>query len=142
VDRAREPPSWTWVVEKGDTLFKIAESCGVSLDEIVRLNQIEDPDRIEVGQRLTIPGTPGQSEELRRQRRELAFARQSLAAGDFERAADRLKALRRELEIGEQGSTEILVGSRGRCEHHGVQRSGAGSLSLPARASSAPLRTP
>lgn len=57
-----------WVtVRPGDTLGEIALSEGVSLAQLVALNQIDDPDRIRIGQRLLVsvaatpsPATPGQ----------------------------------------------------------------------------------
>ncbi|WP_035571355.1 BsuPI-related putative proteinase inhibitor [Halonatronum saccharophilum] len=42
-------------VRPGDTLFEIAQRFGVSVDLIVQLNRIEDPNLIEVGQTLLIP---------------------------------------------------------------------------------------
>ncbi|PZD94140.1 hypothetical protein DNH61_19495 [Paenibacillus sambharensis] len=46
------------MVKKGDTLYKIAEKHGVTLDEIVKLNpEIENPDVIDVGMKVKIPGT-------------------------------------------------------------------------------------
>ncbi|MFL6845977.1 MAG: LysM peptidoglycan-binding domain-containing protein [Allosphingosinicella sp.] len=44
----------TYVVKGGDTLSKIAASKGVPLAELVRLNALSDPDRINVGQVLSI----------------------------------------------------------------------------------------
>jgi murein DD-endopeptidase MepM/ murein hydrolase activator NlpD len=45
----------TYTVQRGDTLSKIARQFGTTVLEIVRLNQIPDPDRIRVGQELKIP---------------------------------------------------------------------------------------
>ena len=42
-------------VQKDETLSSIARRYGVSVDSLLRYNSIKDPDRIEVGQRLTIP---------------------------------------------------------------------------------------
>ena len=42
-----------YVVQWGDTLSSIAEALGMSLDEIVALNQIENPDLIIAGSTLT-----------------------------------------------------------------------------------------
>lgn len=44
-----------WVVEAGDTLGEIAEHYGVEVERVARHNGIEDPNRIEVGQRVFIP---------------------------------------------------------------------------------------
>lgn len=43
-------------VEKGQTLWRIAHTYGVSLQSVAELNDIEDPARIRVGQALWIPG--------------------------------------------------------------------------------------
>ncbi len=45
----------TYTVRAGDTLGKIARRFGVSLDAIVRLNDIRNPDRIRAGTTLRIP---------------------------------------------------------------------------------------
>lgn len=49
-------PSYiVYVVQPGDTLFKIARRYGTTVDAIVEANDIENPDRIDVGQKLCIP---------------------------------------------------------------------------------------
>ena len=45
----------TYIVKAGDTLGKIARKFGVSLDTVVRLNDIRNPDKIKVGTSLRIP---------------------------------------------------------------------------------------
>jgi LysM repeat protein len=45
-----------YVVQPGDTLFELAQQWGCSVDDIVRLNSISNPDLIRVGQRLRKPG--------------------------------------------------------------------------------------
>ena len=42
-------------VERGDILSKIAVKYGVSVDAIIEANEIENPDRLKVGQKLFIP---------------------------------------------------------------------------------------
>lgn len=42
-------------VRPGDTLYQIGRRYGVPYQEIARLNDLPDPNRIEVGQRLQIP---------------------------------------------------------------------------------------
>jgi len=44
-----------YVVQIGDTLFQIAQKYNTSVDVIVRANNIQDPNRIEVGDTLVIP---------------------------------------------------------------------------------------
>lgn len=43
------------VVQIGDTLFRIAERYGTTVNAIVQANSIQDPDRIAVGDTLVIP---------------------------------------------------------------------------------------
>jgi LysM repeat protein len=45
----------TYDIQSGDSLGKIAATFGVSIDELMALNGITDPDHIEVGQTLKIP---------------------------------------------------------------------------------------
>lgn len=47
------------VVQKGETLYRIARNHGLTVEEVARANGIDDPTRLEVGQRLRIP--PGGS---------------------------------------------------------------------------------
>ncbi|MDQ3704640.1 MAG: LysM peptidoglycan-binding domain-containing protein [Chloroflexota bacterium] len=46
----------TYVVKAGDTLSGIADMFGLTVDDIVRANSIADPNALQVGQVLTIPG--------------------------------------------------------------------------------------
>ncbi len=43
-------------VKPGENLFRIGKAYDVSVEELVRANGIKDPDRIQSGQRLLIPG--------------------------------------------------------------------------------------
>lgn len=45
-------------VEKGDTLSKIAKEEDVSVEELAAFNNIEDPNKIKLGQRIKIPTKP------------------------------------------------------------------------------------
>lgn len=51
-----DPGSAFHVVEPGQTVWRIARTYGVELDEIVRANGMADPSRIAVGDVLQIPG--------------------------------------------------------------------------------------
>ncbi len=56
------PPSGTtqYTVKPGDTLFKIAQQFGITLNELLRLNpQISDPSRISPGQVINVPVQAG-----------------------------------------------------------------------------------
>lgn len=46
----------TYVVQKGDSLFAIAQQCDVDLDDLLAANKISAKDTIDVGQKLKIPG--------------------------------------------------------------------------------------
>jgi spore coat assembly protein SafA len=51
-----KPTTRVYIVQKGDTLFKIAERFGVPLDAVIRANpQIKDPNLIFPGQKILIP---------------------------------------------------------------------------------------
>jgi LysM repeat protein len=45
-----------YVVQQGDTLWKIAKKYNTTLDVLVRTNEIENPDTLKPGQKLIIPG--------------------------------------------------------------------------------------
>lgn len=44
------------VVQRGETLFRIAQSYGLAVNDLVQANSIADPTLIYVGQQLVIPG--------------------------------------------------------------------------------------
>ncbi|HSP03415.1 MAG TPA: LysM peptidoglycan-binding domain-containing M23 family metallopeptidase [Acidimicrobiales bacterium] len=52
-------PGGTHVVQSGQTLSSIASRYGVSSSSIAKANGISDPNRIRVGQTLTVPGSTG-----------------------------------------------------------------------------------
>ena len=45
----------SYTVKKGDALVKIARDKGVSYDELIKLNNIKDPRKIQEGQVLKLP---------------------------------------------------------------------------------------
>jgi lipoprotein NlpD len=51
----RSGPRAVYVVQRGDTLWAIAQSHGVAVEEIARANGIEDVHRLAIGTRLRIP---------------------------------------------------------------------------------------
>ena len=51
-------PLQPYIVQEGDRLSKIALSYGVSTEDILRANDMTDPNKIFVGQRLLIPIAP------------------------------------------------------------------------------------
>lgn len=48
----------TYIVKKGDTLTAIARRCNTSVNILVELNNIKNPNKIIVGQVLNLPTTP------------------------------------------------------------------------------------
>jgi lysozyme len=56
--RATIPPGEDCVheIRAGDTLFQLSLAYGVTVDDIARASEIDNPDRIAVGQQVTIPG--------------------------------------------------------------------------------------
>lgn len=57
-----------YTVAAGDVLSAIAERHGLALDDIIEVNGLDDPDRLEVGQRLFLYGVETVVERARRQR--------------------------------------------------------------------------
>ena len=53
----------TYTVQQGDTFGQIAERLGVDVQTLADANNIVNPDRIEVGQVLVLPGGDGQTEQ-------------------------------------------------------------------------------
>ncbi len=51
-----EADSTIYIVQPGDTLAQIANRLGVRIDDLITLNGIQDPDLLNVGQELRIPG--------------------------------------------------------------------------------------
>jgi murein DD-endopeptidase MepM/ murein hydrolase activator NlpD len=43
-------------IEKGQTLWRIAKTYGVSVEELIRVNRIKDVTKIKIGQQIFIPG--------------------------------------------------------------------------------------
>jgi 2',3'-cyclic-nucleotide 2'-phosphodiesterase/3'-nucleotidase len=43
------------VVEKGDSLEKIAKSCGTTTAELQKLNNMSDPNKLRIGQKIILP---------------------------------------------------------------------------------------
>lgn len=48
----------TYIVKKGDTLSAIARRCNTTVNILVELNGIKNPNRIYVGQVLNLPTPP------------------------------------------------------------------------------------
>lgn len=50
--------SGTHTVQRGESLSEIARDLGVERSDLIELNELADPDRIQEGQELLIPGPP------------------------------------------------------------------------------------
>lgn len=51
------PPGWQpYAVQRGDTVFRLAVNSGAAVDEIMRINCLQDPRRLQIGQMLLLPG--------------------------------------------------------------------------------------
>ena len=51
----KKPTAQVYIVQPGDTLSKIAERFGVTIDALTKTNMIVNPDALQVNQELTIP---------------------------------------------------------------------------------------
>jgi LysM repeat protein len=51
--------STEYIVQRGDTLSRIAQRFNTTVAALAQLNNIVNPNRIQVGQRLIVPGTGG-----------------------------------------------------------------------------------
>jgi LysM repeat protein len=56
--RGAPPAANVHVVEEGETLSTIAERYGTTVDELLRLNDVPDPNNVPVGQTLILPPPP------------------------------------------------------------------------------------
>ncbi len=48
------------IVKKGENLYRISKTYGVALSTLISINDIQDPDKIDVGQPIFIPGATEQ----------------------------------------------------------------------------------
>lgn len=53
------PTPHTYTVQAGDTLFSIARDLGIEVDALMAANGLTNPDRLDVGQVLTVPEVTG-----------------------------------------------------------------------------------
>ncbi|MEG3171583.1 M23 family metallopeptidase [Sphingomonas sp. ZB1N12] len=70
---AKTIPDTTYIVRPGDTLSRVVDRSGASLEAIARANDLEPPYTIRAGQRLQIPG--GRYHQVRRGETGIAIAR-------------------------------------------------------------------
>lgn len=53
-----------YIIQSGDTLNEVAIRFGITAEEIITVNALENPNALDVGQRIIIPGLEGLSGEL------------------------------------------------------------------------------
>jgi hypothetical protein len=57
-------PGWPlYTVQRGDTLYSIAQRSGSSIDELSRINCLSDPGNLQAGQQLYVPRLPDAESE-------------------------------------------------------------------------------
>ncbi len=44
-----------YIVQRGDTLWRLSQRFGVSLDDLIKANNLSNPDALHIGQELIIP---------------------------------------------------------------------------------------
>jgi LysM repeat protein len=49
----------TYTIQAGDTLFSIAQRCGLTVDQLASANGISNPNQLSIGQELTVPTGSG-----------------------------------------------------------------------------------
>jgi len=109
----------TYTVKKGDTLSGIAARHGVSARELAELNNIENPDKIRVGQKLILPAYAA-PQRVKKMKKAVVSARRVAGEGYVVRRGDTLsgiavrygttvKALK---EANGLSSDKILVGQK------------------------------
>lgn len=52
------PEMTKYIVQEGDTLYDISLRYDVSIEELIRINKLQDPNSLAVGQELLIPLSP------------------------------------------------------------------------------------
>jgi len=60
----------TYVVKKGDNPVGIAKKLKVSYNDLMTLNHIDDPRKLQIGQKLLVPNQQSQKTQMQKQRTE------------------------------------------------------------------------
>jgi len=72
----------THVVVRGDTVFSLSRSHGVTQDELMRRNGIADPSQLRIGMRLSIPSGPAQAAPHSAAAAQAAHSEHTVSAGE------------------------------------------------------------
>jgi len=99
-------------VQAGDNLYRIGKAYGVPFRTLSQVNGIANPDRIEVGQRIFIPGGTGQLP--------VGVITPERARGDRPRAEDLPKGERPFVWPVDGGTLTSRFGPRGETFHDGI----------------------
>ena len=70
------------VVQRGETFYSIARTLGVKADDLMKVNGITDPSKLQAGQQLKIPGSSGQTSSGPAQAGRSATASYRVVRGD------------------------------------------------------------
>ena len=73
-----------YTIQTGDSLSKIAAKHGLSTRELADLNGIKDPNKIRIGQKITIPGYSGAPTVKKTPTAAVSGARKTLAGTEYE----------------------------------------------------------
>lgn len=110
-----------YTVQAGDTLGKIATRFDLSVDELIQANELSDPNRLDVGQVLIIPGVPEEAATQPSAPTEATEAPSSSAGGPPEAAGNPEVTIDSVIGAGDLNSERVLL-----------KRTGPGELSLAA----------
>lgn len=109
-------------VQRGETLYRIGKAYGVSVQRLAKVNRLADPSRLEVGQRLLIPGA--------RRRVPVSVVAPRRASGRRpERAAGLAPALKLSWPV-HGGTVTSGFGQRGHSHHDGIDISAPAGVAV------------
>jgi murein DD-endopeptidase MepM/ murein hydrolase activator NlpD len=70
------------IVQKGETIYSIARNYGAGIQEVLNLNGIQDPKKVQAGQRIKIPGNGGPSGKSARDAAPAEYVEYLVVRGD------------------------------------------------------------
>ncbi|HZD56169.1 MAG TPA: LysM peptidoglycan-binding domain-containing protein [Anaerolineales bacterium] len=108
-----------YTVQAGDTLGKIATRFDLSVEELIQANELDDPNRLDVGQVLIIPGVPEEAPTQPAAPAEATEAPPSSTGNPPEAAGNPEVTIDSVIGAGDLNSERVLL-----------KRTGSGELSL------------